>query len=327
MKISIYKLSFLVIILSAYFYMPINKSYALDNNIASELNGGEDVSYDSELEDLIPLEYYDTSLNTDIDTSINSSITPKLPKALLKNNKKPQIAIIIDDMGVNRKMSKKAVEDLNPLVSLSFLPYSNNIQQQVDRAKEKGHEIMLHLPWEPNRKTADPGPNNLNTESSIDELYDNLKINLDSFKGYDGVNNHMGSKFSHYRDGVEIVMDELKNRGVFFLDSRTTAKSIAEKIAKEYSVPTSRRDVFLDHIETKEFIIKSLKKLEKIALVKGSAIAIGHPKAITIAALEKWIPTLEAKGFKLVKVNNLIKGQEVIYNSNISYMQKIKIIK
>jgi len=273
-------------------------------------HAGEDVSYDYDLEDLIPIEYYDMDLET--------YVSPEAAKAeKFKGTENPIIAIVIDDMGVNREVSARAVENLQA-ITMSYLPYAKDVELQVATAKEKGHEILLHLPWEPNRATANAGPNKLLTKDTKEELQKNIAINLDKFKDYVGVNNHMGSKFSGYRPGIELVMEELKQRGKFFLDSKTIASSMAEKIAREYSIPTTHRNVFLDHIETKDFVKKALLEVESIARRTGSAVAIGHPKEITVAALEAWLPTLEAKGFKVVKLQEVITKRQVIYNSKLS---------
>ena len=288
--------------------------------------GGEDVSYDDGEDSLVSIEDYDTidmfiEMNMkDIKSNIGVSpkyISKKIPKPLDKNvlSKKPLIAILIDDMGVNSKMSNKVMAEIAKPITFSFLPYGNNIQKQVDKAKDFGHEIMLHLPWEPYSISANPGPNSLKTEDTKEEILENLNKNLNAFSGYDGINNHMGSKFSRYRNGIELVMSEIKERDLFFVDSMTDNKSIAGKIAKEYSVPTTHRNVFLDHIDSDEFVKHALQEVERIAEQEGTVVAIGHPKDATINALRKWLPDLEKRGFKVVTLQKVINERQRIFNA------------
>lgn len=219
--------------------------------------------------------------------------------------RKPMIAIVIDDMGLDRAHSVRATK-LAAGVTLSYLPYSSSIIQQTDEARKNGHELMLHLPMQPERKTADPGPGYLGVGMSPLALHERVTKNLAAFSGYVGVNNHMGSKFTKDRDGLGIVMAALAEKDLMFLDSRTAPGSVAEKIAREHGLKSTHRDVFLDDDVAPAAVAKSLLQVEQVARRAGAAIAIGHPKDVTLAALEKWLPTLESKGFELVPVSRVI---------------------
>jgi len=298
--------------------------------------GGEDVSYDDGGSNLVSVEDYDTvDMFIDMELSDMQSnmgapekytdIAKDIPAPVIKNktnkissDNKPIIAIIIDDMGVNRAMSKAVLDNIKKPVTLSFLPYGSDLQEQVDRAKKDKHEVILHLPWEPYSIGANPGPNALMTDDTSEEILSKLAVNLNSFKGYDGINNHMGSKFSRYPTGIELVMEELKKRNLFFLDSLTDSNSIAETIAHKYSVPTTHRNIFLDHVDSEEFVEHALNEVERIALETGSAVAIGHPKQATINGLKKWLPSLAKKGFKLVTLKEVINERQKFYNVNAS---------
>lgn len=220
-------------------------------------------------------------------------------------NHKPLIAIVIDDMGLDRKHSARAVK-LPPAVTLSYLPYSPEIKEQTDAAKKDGHELLVHMPMQPDRKTANPGPDYLAADMSPLELHERITKNLSAFTGYVGVNNHMGSKFTRDRDGLNIVMAALKEKKLMFLDSRTSPKTVAEDVARAHHIKTSHRDVFIDDDEKPEEVEKALLRIERIARHAGAAIAIGHPKDVTLSALEKWLPTLKEKGFDLVPVDMVI---------------------
>jgi polysaccharide deacetylase 2 family uncharacterized protein YibQ len=222
---------------------------------------------------------------------------------------KPAIAIIIDDMGVDRNRSARATL-LPPEVTLAYLPYALHVADQTRAARRRGHPLIVHMPMEPDRRTANPGPDVLETGLSPLELHRRITANLGAFGGYDGVNNHMGSRFSRDEDGLRLLMAELKSRGLFFIDSKTIAGSAAEKIAREAGIPTTHRDVFIDHYDEPEKIAQALQKIEIIANRTGSAVAIGHPRDATLDALEKWLPSLAEKGFHLATLEEVIALRE-----------------
>ncbi len=222
------------------------------------------------------------------------------------NKDAPTIAIIIDDMGVNKFWSRQA-ENLPAPVTLSYLPYAEDVEKYAKYAKKLGHELMLHMPMEPDASNIDAGPFALKTTNSKQDFIENIKYNLAKFDGYIGINNHMGSKMSKDENKLSLLMQELEKRGLLYLDSRTTPISLGEVVARRYNIPTSHRDIFLDHVESKEFVKNSLRKLEKRAIKNGTAIAIGHPKKITIEALQKWLLEAKNKGFNIVPVSEVIK--------------------
>jgi polysaccharide deacetylase 2 family uncharacterized protein YibQ len=221
----------------------------------------------------------------------------------------PLIAIVIDDMGVDHKHSRSALK-LPAAVTMSYLPYAEDVKAQVAKAKAAGHEVILHMPMEPLRSTADPGPDVLKGSLTKDEIRARMEKNLAAFSGYDGVNNHMGSKFTQDRDGLQVVMEELKKKGLFFLDSKTIPASVAEKVAHENGVRATHRDIFLDDEETETFTENALGATEAVARRRGSAIAIGHPKRVTLRDLKAWIPQAEKKGFRFVPLSELLKYRE-----------------
>jgi len=226
-----------------------------------------------------------------------------------KSGKRPAIAIVIDDVGLDTKRSLRTL-DLPPAVTLAFLPYSPPVAMQARSAAAKGHELMVHLPMEPQGMRANPGPNYLGVDHTAEELRKRIAANLDAFDGYAGVNNHMGSAFTSYAPGMKIFMHELKKRNVFFLDSKTAPESVAEGAAIEAGIHTTHRDVFLDHYEDVDHVLASLEQVERVARKAGSAVAIGHPKDVTLDALMQWLPTLEEKGFDLIPMSAMIERRQ-----------------
>ena len=212
-------------------------------------------------------------------------------------NSRPLIAIVIDDVGLDRPRSRRAWELPGPL-TMSFLPYAKDLREQAKAARARGHELMLHLPMEPNGRN-DPGPNALLVSSTDAELRQRTNAALDSFDGYVGANNHMGSRFTAFRPGMETVMRQFKSRGVMFLDSRTTAQSVGDQTAQEMGVPSIVRHVFLDDEETLDAVRRKLAETEAVARRQGFAVAIGHPHDVTLQALAEWLPTVQGKGLAL----------------------------
>ncbi|QQS12546.1 MAG: divergent polysaccharide deacetylase family protein [Rhodospirillales bacterium] len=215
---------------------------------------------------------------------------------------RPVVVIVIDDMGVDRARSRRVTELPGPL-TLSYLPYARDLREQAQAARGRGHELMLHLPMEPLSSSADPGPNALLTTLAEDAIRRRTIAALDSFGGYVAVNNHMGSRFTTWRPGVEIALREMKSRGLAWLDSRTSAHSVGGLVADELGLPFVDRHVFLDDVDSVENVRAQLAEAERVARRQGFAIAIGHPHDATIQALAEWLPSVAGKGLQLGPVS------------------------
>ena len=215
------------------------------------------------------------------------------------------VAVVIDDAGVDRKRTRQAMALVGPL-TFSFLPYAHSINQQIDNAKRAGHEVLAHIPMEPLNSLLDTGPNSLNTGLTDQEIKDRLDWALSQTPGVVGINNHMGSLFTSDARGMKLVMGELRRRGLLFLDSRTTPRTLGAKLARLYQVPFAVRNVFLDHNADLDSIHGQLEELEALAKRRGYAVAIGHPKDTTIEALAQWLPVVAEKGLVLVPISVVV---------------------
>jgi polysaccharide deacetylase 2 family uncharacterized protein YibQ len=220
-------------------------------------------------------------------------------------NSKPLVAIVIDDVGLDRPRSRRAWEMPGPL-TMSFLPYAKELREQVRAARGRGHELMLHLPMEPTGRN-DPGPGALLVSMSDAEIRRRTAAALDSFEGFVGVNNHMGSRFTAFRPGMETVLRQLKPRGLMFLDSRTTKESVGDQTAHELGVPGIVRHVFLDDDESVEAVRRKLGEAEAVARRQGFVVAIGHPHEATLQALSEWLPTVQGKGLALAPATAVLR--------------------
>ncbi|MGM0421685.1 MAG: divergent polysaccharide deacetylase family protein [Pseudomonadota bacterium] len=248
-----------------------------------------------------------TSMN--LPDSIAQPVWVRNAAPFIKNSDRPKIVVVIDDLGLSHKKAE-LVASLPAPLTLAYLPYARNLEEQTELAMSRGHELMVHMPMQPISDKADPGPDALIKGVEPEDLLRRVEKNLGVFDGYVGINNHMGSGFTQDQAGLDVLMKALQERGLMYLDSRTSAGSLAETTARRYNVATTGRDVFIDHKITEEFITEALLKTEDIARRRGSAIAIGHPHEMTVAALAAWLPTLERKGFQLVPITSVIEERD-----------------
>ena len=256
-------------------------------------------------------QHYDEAEEPNREQVEEASIQPVPVPSLPGDNTLPVIAIVIDDLGLNRSQTA-AVAELPSPITMAFIPYAEDLVGQTQRAHANGHEIFLHLPMEPIDPSKNPGPNALLASLTPDELRERLVENLDRFTGYVGVNNHMGSRLTQDSEAMSLVMTELKHRGLLFLDSLTIGSSVAYQTAELFGVPSAKRDIFLDNDPDVEAILRQLYALEAVASREGSAIAIGHPYGATVAALTQWIPDALARGFRIVPASDIIDQRSLV---------------
>lgn len=219
---------------------------------------------------------------------------------------RPMIAIVIDDLGVDRRRSDKVVQLRAPL-TLAWMTYAEEVGKQAQAARARGHELIVHMPMQPQGEAYDPGRDVLEVGLSEAEIRRRVDWGLSRLDGFVGVNNHMGSKFTADRAGMRVVMEELKKRGLIWLDSVTSEKTVGPDMARRYGVPSAARHVFLDNEQDVGSVRAQLAKTEAHARKHGAAIAIGHPHDATIEALSTWLPGLEAKGFVLVPLTAIVR--------------------
>ncbi len=216
-------------------------------------------------------------------------------------NGRPTIAIMIDDMGLNRVQTERAVNLPAPL-TLSWMPYAPNVTAQAAAAAARGHETMLHMNMEALGHT-DPGPDSLRTWQSAETNRAYLRTALDRLPNAVGLNQHEGSVASLSTPLMDVVMGELHARGMLFIDSLTIPHSVGLARARAMGVPARGRDIFLDNSPDPAAIRAQLAATEAVARREGHAIAIGHPRASTMDVLAAWLPTLASRGFVLWPVS------------------------
>jgi len=221
----------------------------------------------------------------------------------------PRIAIIIDDLGDRLRPGERAAE-LPGDVTLNVLPFTPYAKHFASLAKQHKKELMLHIPMEAmsNRYMGKAGLHSSMDHASFNQV---LKASLEYIPDIKGVSNHMGSRLTQDGKIMDWLMQSLAaHRHLYFVDSRTTSKSIALDYARKNQISHTNRDVFLDHIKTPERMLKQWKYLIRLAKRDGSALAIGHPYPITLSFLEQQLTDIESEGVKLVSVSELIQWRQ-----------------
>jgi polysaccharide deacetylase 2 family uncharacterized protein YibQ len=218
-----------------------------------------------------------------------------LPTPTIKG---PQLAIVIDDIGEDLHVLKGLV-GLDFPVALAVWPNASHTRESVTIIQAAGRDLLMHFPMEPmGYPTYDPGDDALFVSMSDETIRRRVAENLARIPEAIGVNNHMGSKFTSHAAGMRTALTEFNRRGLFFLDSLTTGKSVGRSVARETGIPFYERDVFIDNVKDVSAITLQLRKAENLALKRGVAIAIGHPYPETLAALKAWhahsTPALQA---------------------------------
>jgi polysaccharide deacetylase 2 family uncharacterized protein YibQ len=218
----------------------------------------------------------------------------------------PRLAIIIDDLGYDRSTAARILS-LGHTLTVAVLPGLPNSAALAAEAHRGGLEVLLHLPMESENGTAPPETSELRAGMPAAEAARMVAQMLDSVPYAVGVNNHQGSRATRDARLMETVMAELRERKLFFIDSRTTAASVAYRTAERSGVPSASRSVFLDDSPEREEILRQIRRAEQKAREQGSAIAIGHPHPATLEALRDTLPQLEARGIRLVFASELVR--------------------
>jgi uncharacterized protein len=216
-----------------------------------------------------------------------------------------RLAIIIDDLGYDRSAAD-AVLALGFPLTVSVLPHLPLSSELAEEAQRRGDQVMLHLPMESEAGGAKPEDIELRVGMSAAQVDATLAGMLETVPYAAGVNNHQGSRATADPALMQALMPALRQRGLFFIDSRTDAKTVAYDMAERAGVPAASRKVFLDDTPSREAILKQLELAARDAQRDGFTIAIGHPRPATVAALAEGVPPLDVRGIHLVFASELV---------------------
>ena len=221
-----------------------------------------------------------------------------------------KVAIIIDDLGNNLRQGQELI-NLPYQLTYSFLPMRPYSKRLANLAATSGKEVMVHLPMQ-SATHANLGDGALTLELTQNQFQQSVRTSLDSVPHAKGVNNHMGSLLTQHPGHMSWLMEVLSahQETLYFVDSKTTAMTIAGQIADEHLVPHISRDVFIDDSKEEEDIRKQLAYLIEVAKRKGYAVAIGHPYPQTVKLLSEYLPTLANQNIEVVSVTRLLKTRD-----------------
>ena len=218
----------------------------------------------------------------------------------------PRLALVIDDGGYNVDKVKAIMEIRRPF-TLAVLPNTPHARKVALLAHQEGVEVMLHLPMEPkenNRYSLEP--DTILSGMGKREIQAILQRGLREIPHVRGVNNHMGSKATEDSQVMQALMEVLKEEGLYYVDSHTSARTVGPHLARQSGVPFGSNDRFIDQEQDLEVIKKAIRLAMKKAKREGKAIAIGHPHPLTARAIREMVPEIEEAGIKLVFASEVV---------------------
>ncbi len=229
------------------------------------------------------------------------------PVTAQQRNAPVRIAIVVGGLGINAHATQDAVQRLAGPVSLAFAPYGQDLERQVTRAREDGHEVLLQAPMEPfDYPDNDPGPHTLVAALPSEQNLDRLQWVMARFSGYVGIINFMGGKFTSNDAALAPIMKDFASRGLLYIDDGSSGRSVAPQVAAGAGVSAGKTDVVVDAVQRGPDIDAALARLEKIAREKGSAIGYGSALPVTVDRIARWAKAAEARGITLVPISALV---------------------
>jgi polysaccharide deacetylase 2 family uncharacterized protein YibQ len=233
--------------------------------------------------------------------------TPIIPEQEVSTEESYRVAIVIDDLGENYG-SFEELSSMNVPFTYSILPFQTHSIRIADAVNSRKGEVVLHLPLEPwNSSQHAINHGTLLTSMSEDQLHAQLERNINALPHLSGVSNHMGSKFTENQEKMKTVLQAVKEKGLYFLDSRTSDKTVGYALAKEMHIKTAQRNLFIDNDHNQLSAEQQLQKIPRLAKKNGGhLIAIGHPYRSTITALKKCVPLLQEQGITVVPLSQLL---------------------
>ncbi|MDQ1154690.1 polysaccharide deacetylase 2 family uncharacterized protein YibQ [Brevundimonas sp. SORGH_AS 993] len=208
-------------------------------------------------------------------------------------NGKPRVALIVGGLGLNAVTTRAAIERLPPEVTLSFVPYAENLQSWIDQARAQGHEVMLEMPMEPTGyPNNDPGPYTLLADGGSDDVQAKMEWLLGRATGYFGVTNYLGDRFAASDAGMGAFLTILRQRGIAFLDDGSFQR-------RPGAWARASADRIIDQTQSPAAIVSALNSLEAQAKLRGSALGTGFSYPVTVEAAARWTAGLEQRGLQL----------------------------
>jgi uncharacterized protein len=218
----------------------------------------------------------------------------------------PRVSLIMGGLGLNQKHTLSAINELPPEVTLSFVPYANDLQTWINRARAAGHEVLLELPMEAyDYPNVDTGPHTLLTSSKPEENLRRLNLLMGKASGYYGVTNYQGAKFATDARAAEPVLKALKDRGLVFMHDGSANRSVLPETAAGAGLTFSVADRIVDAEPSADAIDRELLQIEALASQNGKAVGVGYAYPVTIEQFRIWTTGLKAKGYQLAPASSV----------------------
>lgn len=217
-----------------------------------------------------------------------------------------QLAVIIDDLGYELKAGQRVVNLPGP-VACAILPSTPSAKRLAEAARANGKEVLLHLPLQAQEHVGPVEPGGLLLDMSRSQFANTFAADIEAVPHAVGINSHRGSMLTRHPGHMGWLMEEISARGdLFFVDSYTTADSVALQLAQEAGIPATRRDVFLDPDRSPDTLVREFARLKKLAHENGFAVGIGHPYPATLDFLEQELPGLGEEGIELISISRMV---------------------
>ncbi len=225
-----------------------------------------------------------------------------------KSDSRPRVAIVIGNLGLSGAATEAAIQELPGGVTLAFSPYAHGLEEYISLARAAGHEVLMSLPMEAeDLSTGDAGPHALLTVLTPSENLDRLSWLLSRFTGYVGATNYLGQRFTASDSSMWPILEELKERGLLFLDSHAAGASAVRALADKLGLPAASNERIIDTEASRAAIDQMLEAVEEEARAKGASIAMGFPYPVTIERVAAWTATLPDKGIALAPVSAMVR--------------------
>ncbi|GGH16241.1 divergent polysaccharide deacetylase family protein [Paenibacillus segetis] len=230
-----------------------------------------------------------------------------------KEVREQKLAVIIDDLGNGMKGTEEIMK-MPVKLTVAIMPFLRTTEADARRAHEQGHDVLLHLPMEP--KHGNPkwlGPGAILSNMSPEEVRKRVEAAIDNVPYVIGINNHMGSRITGDEKVMSIILDVCRERGLFFIDSRTNYRSVVPKLAELKGMPEVHNEIFLDDFKTEQHISGQLRKVQEKLMQEGRCVTIGHVGTQglkTATVLKQFIPAFQKQGVTFVGISDLVREKE-----------------
>ncbi len=223
---------------------------------------------------------------------------------------KPKIAIVVGGLGFNARVTEAAINELPPDVTLSFVPYTTDLQTWINRARAQGHEVLIELPMEPfDPEADDTGPQTLLATGASRENVGRLENLLSRAVGYFGVTNYQGARFAASGQASAPIAQALKQRGLVFVGNALGPRTAFGVEASRAGLPFTSADRIIDVQQDAEKIDEQLLNLEALALQNGSALGSGFAFPVTIDQIDDWAQNLSMRGYVLTPASAVMESR------------------